>query len=166
MLEVRVQGVRNRYRCDRPCDDVESLTRKLYDKTVEREQREISRLHAFLGLAGRDGCQWSALCEYFGEARSEPCGHCSWCTGGQRAVRIPDRRRPAIDEDVLRRAIGLSHEHPEALGHPRALSRFLCGVTSPKATKAKLTAHPLFGAASNVPFGDILLRVSKANDAP
>jgi ATP-dependent DNA helicase RecQ len=166
MLEVRVQGVRNRYRRDRPCDDVAGLAGKLYDKTVEREQREISRLHDFLGLAGRDGCQWMALCEYFGEVRSEPCGHCSWCTGGQQAVRIPDRRRPAIEEDVLQRAIALGREQPQVLGHPRALSRFLCGVTSPRATKAKLTGHPLFGAASNVPFADILQRVAEANDGP
>ncbi len=163
MLEVRVQGVRNRYRRDRQCDDVAGLAKKMYEKTVEREQREISRLHHFLELIGRDGCQWMELCEYFGETRPEPCGHCSWCTGGQQPVQIPERRRPTIDEDVLRRAIDLSREHPQALGHPRTLSRFLCGVTSPKSTKEKLTRHPLFGAASNVPFPDILQRVEVPN---
>ena len=163
MLEVRVQGVRNRYRRNRPCDDVAGLAKQMVEKTIDREAREISRLHHFLELVGRDGCQWMELCEYFGETRPAPCGHCSWCTAGQRAVQIPERQRPAIDEDVLRRAIALGREHPEALGHPRTLSRFLCGVTSPKSSKAKLTGHPLFGAASSVPFPDILQRISAAS---
>jgi ATP-dependent DNA helicase RecQ len=162
MLEVRAQGVRNRYRRERSCDDLPALVERLYRKTLEREQREIARLHQVLELASRDGCQWLALCEHFGERRAEPCGHCAWCNAGRRAVVIPERPRPQIAEDVLRGALQLQRTHADALGHPRSLSRFLCGVTSPQTSKAKLTGHALFGAASHVPFPDICDRISAA----
>ena len=98
-----------------------------------------------------------ALVGYFGEQRAEPCGHCTHClsgsaraAAGERAARRPRRssRRPA--------SRGLRAEHPEALGQPRQLARFLCGLSSPATTRERLSRHELYGALARHRFADVL----------
>ena len=156
MLEVRVQGVRNRYRRIKPCTDLSALAQRLHGKSMARQQREIARLQQVLALVGGNACHWTALCAHFGETRTVPCGHCAWCAAGNRPVNIPPRAHRLPEENLLSQAGAVCRQHPEILAHPQAVARFLCGVSSPKLSKAKLTAHPLFGAASGVPFPDIL----------
>jgi len=49
-------------------------------------------------------------------------------------------------------------EKRELLAEPRAFARFLCGLTSPKLSRARLGSHQLFGVFSDVPFTDVLRR--------
>ncbi len=87
MLEVQTAGVRHRYRvADRP-GHLENLADSLYDRAIQREANELSRLQQVVGLIEHDGCQVAALANYFGETQ-EDCGHCSWCLGGRTAVRM------------------------------------------------------------------------------
>ena len=41
------------------------------------------------------------------------------------------------------------------LRDPRSLARFLCGVTSPGITRARLSRHALFGALEHIPFKQV-----------
>jgi ATP-dependent DNA helicase RecQ len=160
LLEVQAKGVRHRYRRIAPCRDVHALAASLQEKSLVREKREIARLHQVPALAGGSACHWVALCEHFGETRPHPCGHCAWCAGGGRPVAIPPRAMPGLDDTVLDSLQALRGEHPEVLSHPRAAARFLCGVSSPKLSRARLSGHPLFGAAAHVPFPHILRRLT------
>ena len=86
----------------------------------------------------------------------------------RRAVRpllvLPDRSRPAasgagcdlVDRARSRRPRRAAAEHPTALGTPRQRARFLCGLTSPATTKARLSRHALFGALAERRFADVL----------
>jgi ATP-dependent DNA helicase RecQ len=49
-----------------------------------------------------------------------------------------------------------------ALAAPRQLARFLCGITSPATTRAKLTRNPAFGLLSEVPFDQVLTIADRA----
>jgi ATP-dependent DNA helicase RecQ len=49
-------------------------------------------------------------------------------------------------------------EEPEALAGPRALARFLCGLTSPALTRRKLGRNSVFGRLARVPFAEVLRR--------
>ena len=77
---------------------------------------------------------------------------------------LPDRIRPTpsgagCDAELeLDRAVldELTAEHPAALGTPRQRARFLCGLSSPATTKAKLSRHALFGALAEQRFADVL----------
>ena len=72
------------------------------------------------------------------------------------AQRLPERAAPAgldLDRAVLDE---LTAEHPTALGSPRQRARFLCGLSSPATTKAKLSRHALFGALAEQRFADVL----------
>jgi ATP-dependent DNA helicase RecQ len=50
----------------------------------------------------------------------------------------------------------LEAEHPEALATARQRARFLCGLTSPATTRAKLTKHEQFGTLADRRFGEVL----------
>lgn len=158
MLEVKVQGVRHRYRRLKTPDDHSATAASLHQRMADRETGEIARLQEVLTLAGHDGCQVSALCAHFDRPLDAPCGHCSWCQGDQTPVPLPSRPVPEMDEGIWRQMAALVQDHVDTLSEPYAQARFLCGVTSPKLTRAKLSSHALFGALAHVPFQDVLSR--------
>jgi len=155
--EVRASDVRQRYRRLQPTEDGDALAAELLRRFEAREAQEIARVHRVPALATHDGCQVNALVGYFGESRDAACGHCTYCLNG-RAVALAAAPAPvALPGSIDRRAFrALCAEQPAALGDARQRARFLCGISSPAQTRARLTRHPLFGAAEDQPFADVL----------
>jgi len=156
-IELQAADARQRYTLLRLPPSRDELVARLCERFERRERAEVERIERVADLVSRDGCQVNALVGYFGEVRAEPCGHCSHCLGG-RAQTVPPRSAlPPIDVQVDVGALRVvARGHPEALGEPRQLARFLCGITSPATTKAKLTRHDLFGSCDAWPFLDVL----------
>jgi ATP-dependent DNA helicase RecQ len=96
-----------------------------------------------------------ALVGYFGETRAEPCGHCTFCLDGHAQVlpELDDAPAIELDENAFD---GLVADQPLALATPRQRARFLCGLTSPATTRAKLSRHALFGVLAGQRFADVL----------
>ena len=157
MLELKAQGVRNRYRRLKAPGDPAELARSFYDKMIAREQQEVARLNQIVQLIEHDGCQVAALCFHFGEQLAEDCGHCSRCLDNA-VTSLPARPTLPIDEAKLSAAFALRDQH-ETLRQPAVLTRFLCGITSPQLTREKLSSHALFGCCSRVPFKEVLGRM-------
>ena len=158
LIELRAEGVRQTYRSLQPPGDLDALADDLHQRLVKREQRELARLQQVLELAGKDGCQTAMLAEYFGERLAEPCGHCTWCTGGRQRLTLLPREEVSLDEGVWPRALALAREKRDVLGEPRALARFLCGLSSPRLSAARLGGNALFGAMAQAPFAKVLER--------
>ena len=108
----------------------------------------------------------AALVGYFGETRTEPCGHCT---------PLPHRTRPALPEpepkppiEATRRAPARSRRcatsHPARSARARQQARFLAGITSPATTRARLTRDPLFGSLADRRFADVLAWCETAID--
>jgi ATP-dependent DNA helicase RecQ len=55
----------------------------------------------------------------------------------------------------------LHDQHADFLNSPSRLTRFLCGITSPKLTRAKLTKNPLFGVFEKVSYRQVLERADQ-----
>ena len=159
-LEVKVEGVRNRFRRLRSPSDLSAVAQILHTRTLDREERELARLHQVLELATHDGCQVAHLCAHFGEVLPAPCGHCTWCLSSHSSLRLPPRPTATIDDAIWHQAVLLRREQPDPLADPRALARFLCGLTSPKLTRRRLTTHQLFGILAHVPFATVLQRAT------
>jgi ATP-dependent DNA helicase RecQ len=82
LVELQPSDVRQRYTLlTRPSSDAE-LVDSLLDRFARRERAEIARIENVLALVTHDGCQVCSLVGYFGETRTEPCGHCSHCLTG------------------------------------------------------------------------------------
>jgi ATP-dependent DNA helicase RecQ len=157
LIELQAAEARQRYTLLRRPASTEALLDQLTERFDRREQAETSRVGQVLALVTHDGCQVQELTAYFGESRSEPCGHCTHCLTG-RAQQLPEPEpQPEIETDVDRTSVAaLQALHPDALGDPRQTARFLCGITSPATTRAKLTREPLFGTLADRRFLDVL----------
>lgn len=154
LLEVQAAGVRHRYRRRSTPDDLSALSQALYGRIEKREAGELERMRQVIELATMGGCSTAKLAAHFGEQLAAPCGHCSGCLGNHSA--LPPRGEAAIPSGIHAELAPLLEEKGEVLSSPRAVARFLCGVTSPKLSRAKLTGHRLFGALAEVPFGKVM----------
>ena len=157
LVELRASDIRQRYTRLQPEAEIEALVAALMERFLHREGQEIARIGQVLELVEQNGCQTNALVGYFGENRPEPCGHCTFCVTGKR------QRLPALEANAPLPAAWdaaafaqLRAAHPEALRETRQSARFLCGLTSPALTRAKLTRHPLFGSLETRRFQEVL----------
>ena len=157
LIELRAADARQRYTVvQRPPPGGELLDR-LADRFERRERAETERIQRVVSLVTHDGCQVNELVGYFGEARDEPCGHCTYCLGGRAQQLPPPPTLPALDEVVDRPTLAaLEAAHPEALGAARQRARYLCGVTSPATSRARLTRNGVFGSLGDRRFADVL----------
>ncbi|MCK4342392.1 MAG: RecQ family ATP-dependent DNA helicase [Phycisphaerae bacterium] len=158
-LVLQVAGVRQGYRNLQLACDRGMLGETLSARFTRREEHDIARIHRMLQWAEHDGCLTKHLLDYFGETRGD-CGHCARCEGVP-ARPLPPARYVVPGEAEAGPLRNLRAEGRDALATPRQLTRFLCGITSPATTRAKLRAHALFGALKSVPFREVLAFVER-----
>ncbi|CAN5890382.1 ATP-dependent DNA helicase RecQ [soil metagenome] len=156
-VELQPTDARQRFTRLAEAPEVEALAAELAERFTRREAQEIRRVGHLVRLITYPGCQTNALLRYFGEIREEACGHCTFCESGRATEFPPEKQQPPIealfDAEAFRDLCAAS---PEALAHPRQQARFLCGLSSPALTRAKLTRHPLYGALMEHRFADVL----------
>ena len=148
-------GLRHGYRLQGPVPDSRSLIGNLQKTFAERENRDTARLRGVLAYAEQNRCLTRHLLDYFGEEGASDCEDCSRCRRGK-GERLPRTAplEPGVRETEIAQRV--KAENHQALTHPRQLARFLCGITSPAATRARLNRHPDFGALAEIPFRRVL----------
>jgi ATP-dependent DNA helicase RecQ len=178
VLEQRGLGVleafdvRHRFsRAPAAAADVEALVAELSDRFARREASDIRRIQQVLALARSSGCLTNALVAHFGERREAPCGHCSGCAHrgplaptesgdvappGERVKSASVPAEPALSDRDQEALCELVRQHAGAIEEPRQLARFLCGLTSPATSRARLTRHPYFGIFAERSFVQVL----------
>jgi ATP-dependent DNA helicase RecQ len=157
LIELQAADARQRYTLLTRPESADELLDGLAERFARREQAETARIAQVVALVTHDGCQVQALVGYFGETRAEPCGHCSRCLDGQAATMPEPAQQPELDAVIDARALtALCAANPDALATPRQQARFLCGITSPATSRARLTREPLFGAVADRRFAGIL----------
>jgi ATP-dependent DNA helicase RecQ len=162
--ELRPSDLRHRFVREADPSQTASLVEELARRFAKREEADISRIEQVLGLVTASACQSAALAHHFGEELAAPCGGCSFCRhGAARVLPPPQSAAPLPSGFDVEAFTKLREAHPAALGHPRQAARFLCGLTSPATTRAKLSRHPLFGALVTRRFGEVLAWMSGAS---
>lgn len=153
---LTVSGVRQAYKTKKEVVDLIDLKERMAAVFLRREQADLERLGKVLAISSHRGCLTAYLTKHFGEKLEAACGHCDRCRGKPaKAVKRPKPRRPSDDE--LRTVRALVDEKHAALASERQLARFLCGLASPAATRARLTRHDAFGLLAGLPFAEVLL---------
>lgn len=159
-LILQVAGVRQGFRRSQVPDSMEPFVASLNQRFQTREANDIQRIQNVLHLAVQDGCITNYLLQYFGEERND-CGHCNRCRGTKPSP-LGDANPPSLgpgDKAAIKKLIAGQHPSIET---PRQLTRFLCGITSPATTRAKLRQHSnLFGAYDSIPFQSVLKAVQE-----
>ncbi len=163
-IQMKPSGARQRYRLcgDAAARDPERVTVKMQRLFAGREERDVQRLSQILELASHRGCLTRWLLRYFGEEMEADCGTCTSCQerakGQDMTEPRPIPQSPARDlntEDVAIMRDLISQRHA-ALRTPRQVTRFLCGITSPATSRARLTRQETFGLFERIPFADVL----------
>ncbi len=158
-LELQVKGARQGYRLKRrlPEEEFARLKQNLVERFHRSEKRDIKRLQEVVHLINHSGCKVNYLLAYFGENRSENCGHCESCLNDAAAAgtTLPERRTTTLSAAQQEQVTTILAEHHKALTTIRQQARFFCGIRSPKIVRAKLTGHPTFGALARVPFAHV-----------
>ena len=152
---LALSGVRQGYRMKKDPGDLHALIDRFSEVFQRREEADLARLQQVLGLASHRGCLTGYLTAHFGEKLPHPCGHCDRCRGvPPRSVKRTPARIPTHDEwESVRKTVDENHSE---LGTPRQLARFLCGMSSPASTRARLGRHDSFGLLADLPFADVL----------
>ena len=112
LVELQPADVRQRYTLLARPDSGAALVERLLERFARREQAETARIASVLELVTHDGCQVGALVGYFGETRTEPCGHCTHCLTGH-AQRLPEPEpKPPIAAGIDAVALAALREKP------------------------------------------------------
>jgi ATP-dependent DNA helicase RecQ len=157
-LEVQVSDLVHGYSWQQRIDDPKTLADNLYDRLAAREQGEVARLDDVFELASAASCQAGLLSEHFGESISEPCGNCTACVGDG-PWEIPAVSTRSIGTSAGRIIDEVAKEYPDHFNSARDKARFLCGLSSPRFIRAKLTRHTGYGICDRVPFADVLAQL-------
>jgi len=160
-IATKVSQLRHAYRRD-PTLDAEATAQSLVVRFEARERSDLARTEQIRAFVEHDGCLTHRLVGHFGEALDGRCGHCGPCFG-EPSGPLP-RTAPvelnaghyAVLDEVLRLGEPL-------LAHPRALARFLCGLSSPAFSgRGGLSRHRRFGVLGELPFARVLEAAQQA----
>jgi ATP-dependent DNA helicase RecQ len=154
MLELQASGVRHRYRRLCKPKNLDHLTASMHQRMIKREASELGRLQQVQELAIMEGCRHVKLASHFGERLESPCGRCSGCRDEH--LPLPSPSNVPIPSGLADTLTTLLQERGALFDSPRTLSRFLCGISSPKLSRAKLGGHRLFGSLAKVPFAQVM----------
>ncbi len=153
---LRPHGLRHAYRVVGGKErGIAKVAAELSERFAVREAAEIGRLHQVAALFESARCLPEQLLEHFGE-KGEPCGHCSFCLGRHAGGPLPSAARQALSLEDAALVRDCKAEHHPALRQPRQLARFLCGLSSPATTQARLQRDDRYGALAAVPFLEVL----------
>ena len=154
-IELQASGLVHGYRKLQPISDIEVLTQDLYQYALDREIGELGRLDEVFQFMCESECHHSSLSQHFGQELPNACGHCSACEG-QGIETMPELDVPRVGDSALKAVRELAKAKPELLGEARQRARFLCGLSSPKMIRARMTRDPMFGCCSGIPFDQVL----------
>jgi len=128
--------------------DMNTVAQKMSALFKEKEAKDVARLHAMIELLESDQCLAKSLSAYFGERLEACCGRCSTCLN-KKPSRLPFEDPPPLEGFNYHELIGpLAEAVPSPLP-AYLITRFLCGIHSPRLTQFKASRMPEFGALEN-----------------
>ncbi|GAB5380194.1 MAG: RecQ family ATP-dependent DNA helicase [Aliiglaciecola sp.] len=135
------------------------LTESLTAYFLEKEQKEISRIHALVAFFQTEHCLHASLASYFDDHQAPSrCGHCSVCRGEIAKLEAP-LLGAEIDEAVLKLSRQrLDREFFSKLStrvNIDSCCRFLTGITSPYLTRIRAKSMEHFAVYQQIPYAKI-----------
>jgi len=160
-IELRSSGLVHGYRKLKPITSIDELVQHFHLSAVQREKNEVRRTAQVVELAQAIECQAELLSQHFGQPLEHPCGECSFCQR-EGPFELPSIDVPQLPPATIDTVKALVAEHPAALDCSRSAARFLCGLTSPALTRAKLSRHEIFGKHNSIPFSNVMEQIENS----
>ena len=131
--------------------DIDSTAQDLANLFVEKEKKAIARLHSMIELFETDQCLAKSLSAYFGEELDSDCKRCSVCLANE-PVKLLSSELASLDmldfNDLVQPLTDIAESPlPVAL-----VTRFLCGIPSPRLFEFKARQMAGFGRLAAYPY--------------
>jgi ATP-dependent DNA helicase RecQ len=152
---LKRSGVRQGYRLRNEEVSPREIASRLEARFHTRERADLERLREVVKLAETDDCLTGYVTSHFGEPMAL-CGHCDRCRGVKPAP-LPYSPVREFTPETMAAIRRVREERHAALKGARQLARFLCGIGSPAAQRARLTRHDCFGLLEGMRFADVLV---------
>lgn len=158
-LTIEVSGLKQGFRkLANSSEQIEEIKGVLIKRFVEREQSDLQRIGRVLDFVNISQCKVQYLLKYFGEEKTQACGHCSFCQSGTNEPVV--MKRIVFNEEhyheVSDQLDELKKKYPQVFRNARQVAKFLCGIGSPSFTRNKLSKHALFGKFELFSFEQIM----------
>ena len=140
-------------------DQAATIATRLNALFARREAQDLARLQLVVDYATGNECLVASVLRYFGEELNEGCGTCSRCQGVEPPEELPSSTPRDLDLDQVDLIQALRSEQKPALRSPRQLARFLCGIRSPAASRARLYGDDRFALLEEHPFLEVLATI-------
>lgn len=132
----------------------QELVTILYDLFIQKEHSEINRIQSMIQFFQSEQCLSYALAGYFSDFNApQECHHCSVCNGN--IARLTKDELQPIDKLQIIQWIQTYQQATVQMLSSKAISRFLCGLTTPLSTKLKANQMEGFGKLERYPFSEI-----------
>ncbi len=159
LIELSAKQAIDVYRVNKREFDIEKASNWLANLFAQKEQSEVARIHQMIGFFEYPGCISKELAGYFGEQLPNDCGHCSSCAGHPAKMVLENHHEP-IPFDLPDR-VGQFRAAAGARATAVAITRFLCGISSPMNTKLKAKSMSGHGSLERLPYAEILREVHR-----
>ncbi len=160
-IELKPSGLMYGYRRLKPIHDVKAVEQVIYQKLCDLEARSLERIEQLIEVASKESCQAVALAQHFGDQLALPCGKCSACSGDYLKRTNNTHTSKGLGSSVLSLLKQLRPQYEEELATARQTAKFLCGISSPKTIRKRLTRNDHFGCCSHLPFNYVLAELDK-----
>ena len=153
-VALKKSNWRQAYRLKKEPESLRELAEAMAAGFREREASDLARLEKVLALSSTKNCLTGSLLKHFGEKMEQACGHCDRCREiAPTKLKVSKPRKVSAQELLEIRA--LADDNHAALGTPRQMARFLCGMSSPASMRARLYRLDGYGMLSDLPFGEV-----------
>ncbi|KAK7219267.1 hypothetical protein V2G26_007270 [Clonostachys chloroleuca] len=164
VIQLTVGGVEQKYkvlsRLPHTETEIDNLVGKVYQDLEKREKQALDRVQGVLDFLASPTCFARFIAEHFGMSLPDgkkSCGHCTPCFTGT-SMHLPTPKSKTLDQSQIRAVLAATKIRDD----PLFLARVAFGISSPRATKSKLSKHPIFGSMANDDFEMILKEFEKA----
>lgn len=159
IIELSAKQAVDVYRVNNRDFDVDSAAQWFANVFIQKEQSEVARIGQMIGFFEHKCCISKELAGYFGEILPNDCGHCSVCSGAvAKMVRSQNHQPIPLDLPIrterFRTAAGTK-------GSAIAITRFLCGISSPLNSKLKVRSMHGHGSLERFPYTEVLSEVHR-----
>jgi ATP-dependent DNA helicase RecQ len=133
---------------------LEETADRLFERFIARQDYEIRRIGQMIELLEAPGCLAAGLSAYFGEQLAQPCGTCTPCRSAG-AVRLPEAASPPLDGADFHALTQDLLDDIAPPASPTLVTRFLCGINTPRLTRSGARRLKRFGCMSTRPYGRV-----------
>ncbi len=141
---------------------IDEVTDWLFDLFIKREQVEIKRIHQMIRFFETSTCLSRSLSKYYGEKLDITCGFCSSCRSKE-----PLPFKGSYENNLAQLDFSkLTDELFENMDPPITswqITRFLCGISTPRTSRAHAGRLRHFGYLATTPYKDVLNWVKQSN---